>query len=534
MGSDTGTKTVPSQRALLVKEKRKTRLRSSRRDFPISKYVVHVSQAAILIAVCWQVYRHVLEIRPMIAASFQFDYEEGNILNALLRITHGLSPYPGPHAFPNVLNPYGPVAYYLLGIPVRLLGLSFAGPRLMIVASMAAICIFIALLVAKTTRSALAGLAFGLIYATLGLVRDWSAILRVDFLALALATAGIFFFSLSPAARLAQESGNEDGKDPGFIFASVYSWLAAILFSAAILTKHTCIAAPAACVIFLLVHRRSRQALQFAIMGVALCFLGFATVFVTTHGAIAIHLFLSHPDPFSWSTYGERMAQMAWRFAPLLALALVGVVPEIARKKLSLPCVWLILSAATAVTAGKLGSNWNHFLEWPIALCICAGVGWSFLSRLKPPELAATLCVIATLWLGFMVFAQKQSKNPFAAVRECPAAYEFVRSQPGDRILSENVGALVLGGKKIWVSNLFVYSQLVQHAGWQDAGMKQMIETRSFDLIVTSRNYPGNKTYSLLGADRFAPEPLQLLAENYRAVAAFECKDAAFMFAPKP
>jgi hypothetical protein len=228
------------------------------------------------------------------------------------------------------------------------------------------------------------------------------------------------------------------------------------------------------------------------------------------------------------------MALMAWRLAPLLAPALVAVAPEIARKKPSLPCIWLILSAATAITAGKLGSNWNHFLEWPIALCICAGMGWMVLARLKPPELAATLCVIATVWLGFMVFAQKQSKNPFAAVRDCPAAYEFVRSHPGDRVLSENVGALVLGGKKVWVSNLFVYSQLIRNAGWQDAGMKQMIDTRSFDLIVTSRNYPSNKMYSLLGVDRFAPEPLQSLEQNYRAVAAFECKDAAFMFAPKP
>jgi hypothetical protein len=108
-----------------------------------------------------------------------------------------------------------------------------------------------------------------------------------------------------------------------------------------------------------------------------------------------------------------------------------------------------------------------------------------------------------------------------------------VRSQPGDRILSENVGALALGGKKVWVSNLFVYSQLIQHAGWRDAGMKQMIDARSFGLIVTSRNYAANPAYALLGADRFAPEALQSLTENYRAVAAFQCKDAAYMFAPQ-
>ena len=50
---------------------------------------------------------------------FEMNYEEGNILNAALRIVNGLSPYPDPHAFPNVLNPYGPVFYYLVAIPVR-------------------------------------------------------------------------------------------------------------------------------------------------------------------------------------------------------------------------------------------------------------------------------------------------------------------------------------------------------------------------------------------------------------------------------
>ncbi|HEX9120243.1 MAG TPA: hypothetical protein VF840_06855 [Terriglobales bacterium] len=91
-------------------------------------------------------------------------------------------------------------------------------------------------------------------------------------------------------------------------------------------------------------------------------------------------------------------------------------------------------------------------------------------------------------------------------------------SQPGDRILSENVGALVLGGKRVWVSNLFVYSQLIERAGWKDAGMKQMIDSRSFDLVVASRNFLGNKNYLVLGADRFDPEAIQALAQTYHAL----------------
>jgi hypothetical protein len=498
-------------------------------------------QASILLLVAWQLYRHALEIRPMVATSFQFDYEEGNILNALSRIVHGLSPYPDPHGFPNILNPYGPVAYYLLAIPVKLFGLSFADARLVIVASVLAICIFIALLVVKMTRSPLTGLAFGFMYGAFGLVRDWSAILRVDFLALALTTAGIYFFSRTPASDInndnaknpfTRQANNRAQPAPPATPAVMNSWLAAVLFTAAIFCKPNCIAGPAACVILLLLHRRSRKAFQFATITMSLCLVALITVWAATHGTIATHLFFSHPDPFSWSAYTNRLAQLSWTFAPLLVLALVTFVPESARKNLSLPSVWLIVSTATAVTAGKLGSNWNHFLEWPIALCVCAGMGWAAMTRVQPRSLAATLSVLGTLWIGFMLLAQKQSKNFFVAVRDCPAAYEFVRSQPGDRILSENVGALILGDKKVWVSNLFVYSQLIERAGWKDAGMKQMIDTRAFDLIVASRNYPGNNAYSILGADRFAPETLQSLADNYHAVASFQCKDAAFMFVP--
>jgi hypothetical protein len=219
-------------------------------------------------------------------------------------------------------------------------------------------------------------------------------------------------------------------------------------------------------------------------------------------------------------------------FAPLLVLAAAALLRDIIRKHLSLGSLWLIFSTLSAVTAGKLGSNWNHFLEWPIALCVCAGMGWAIMAHLQQRSVFAVLSLAVTLWLGLMLLAQKPASNVFTKTGGCPAAYEYVRTQEGDRILSENVGALVLGGKQVWVSNLFVYTQVIEHAGWKDAGMQEMLDSRSFDLVVASRNYLGNKTYSLLGADRFTPDAIQSLAQNYHAVASFECKDAAFMFAP--
>src|SRR6478752_3622580 len=80
----------------------------------------HVPAVCLILALVpiiriWQFFA-----RLPIAGAFQYDYEEGNILNALLRITHGATPYPDPHALPNIINPYGPAAYYLLVIPVKL------------------------------------------------------------------------------------------------------------------------------------------------------------------------------------------------------------------------------------------------------------------------------------------------------------------------------------------------------------------------------------------------------------------------------
>src|SRR5512138_3459906 len=81
----------------------------------------------------WRVWRFFADLP--IAAPFQYDYEEGNILNALLRITQGHTPYPDPHALPNIINPYGPAAYYLLVVPVKAFELAFVYPRVLILVS---------------------------------------------------------------------------------------------------------------------------------------------------------------------------------------------------------------------------------------------------------------------------------------------------------------------------------------------------------------------------------------------------------------
>ncbi|MGI9101678.1 MAG: hypothetical protein ACR2IF_04450 [Terriglobales bacterium] len=527
---------------------------------------VLLCELALLAFVVRQLWWRAAELARHLSAPFQFDYEEGNILNALARIAHGLSPYPDPRAFPNVLNPYGPAAYYVLAAPVKLFGISFFGPRLVIAASLIATCSLLGLLIVRLGGSKLAAFLFASMYAALAVVQAWSAVLRVDFLALALTSAGLCLFTIhcntedTDAAEITEEYVR---KNPSVCSVfSVSSVLSLLFFVAALLIKPTFLAAPAACLLWLLAHKSWRQALRFVAAMAALLAAALAITLAATHGYFFTHFFLTHPDPFSWSVYLTRMSGVLVVHRALVALAAVWLISDVVRRRASLPSLWLLMATVTAITAGKLGSGWNHFLEWPAALCLCAALGWTQMVRIAAPAnrqsateggsplshpllarqggaflssgpvLPVVALVAATAWLCLFIWQQKNLSffDEYNAVSECPQAYAYIAQHGGDRVLSENVGALVLAGKTVWVSNPFVYSQLVMRRGWHDVGLEKMVRDGGFELIVASRNYPAYPWFRSDGAERFSAAGVNALAANYRVAKTFQCRDAAVMF----
>ncbi len=478
---------------------------------------------AVLGFVIRQLVALAIVIPQHLALPFQVDYEEGNILNTLVRITHGLTPYPDPHAIPNVLNPYGPVAYYLLAIPVKLLGTSFFGPRLIILASFVAISVFLALIIARQTQSKLTGICFGALYAMLPMTQAWAAVLRVDFLALALAAAGVFVFTRSEPIDNRQSTTGHGGLV-----------LSAVLFAASLLVKHTYLAAPAACMLFMVARREWKLAARFVAWIAGISFVLIAAFAVATKGAILIDLFRTHADPYSWDVYLTRLSAMVAMCRILVVLASVVLIKQLWQRKLSVAAWWLVLASITTLTGGKLGSNWNHFLEWLAALCLCAALGWQMLATLRPRLLAIGATLAASVLLCFFILRQREPLfDAYSNIQQCPQAYQFVAQTPGDHVLSENVGALVLAGKTVWLSNPFVYGQLVMRGGWQDHGFERMLRNREFDLVVAHWNYPEISAWQSAGSERFSPAMLRALVSNYRVVATFNCNDARYMLQPK-
>jgi len=488
--------------------------------------VVLGCELALLALLAWRVLGAALALRAHALSPFQFDYGEGNVLATLARIAHGLTPYPDPRAFPNAIDPYGPVGYYLLAIPVKLFGVSLLAPRMLVIASVVAICVLVALTIARATRSVAAAVIFGAIYAALPLVAGMGALLRVDLVGLALSIGGLYLFTRGMVAGSLDSSKIDNRKStiendfrPGFAYA------AAALFVAAVFCKHSLLAAPAACTLYLVARRRWRQAANFAGAGAALGVAAFGIAEWLTRGYFAEHLFLTHPDPFSWNGYALRITRLAIGAAPLLAMAAVRIIGELRRKQLSVASWWFLLATMTAITAGKQGSGWNHFLEWTAALCLCAGLGWDLVRRARPAA------VLFAAWLAVMLVWPAQSMFDWSnGLQQCPEAYAYIGAHAGDRALSENVSALLLGGKTVWVLDPFVYSQIAMHGTWRDDVIEPRLRSRWFDMVVTRRDYTQSPDALRRGVERFSAGTVQALKANYRVARSFQCTDANVIF----
>lgn len=168
------------------------------------------------------------------ASTFQIDYEEGNILNAATRLLHGLTPYPAVGSFPYIVNCYGPVGYLLSAAGIKVFGLSLFGPRVLVLLSGIGIFFLIAAIVKTLGSRWDVGFLAALSFLCAPLVYYWFPTLRVDFWAIFFSLLGLYVFVKVPRA-----------------------WpLVGLIFSAAILTKHTAIGAPAAVFLELLVQKK--------------------------------------------------------------------------------------------------------------------------------------------------------------------------------------------------------------------------------------------------------------------------------------
>lgn len=426
-------------------------------------------------------------------APFQLDYEEGNVLYAAVRLLHYLTPYPQPGSFPYMVNSHGPTGYLLSALSIKIFGLSLFGPRIVVLIGGVLISFLIARLVQQPRADARIGWLFGLLYLCSPLVWNWYPLLRVDFWAILLSLCGVYVFAAFPRLRPASS----------------------IFFAAALLTKPTALAAPFACALELVLQKRIKElAVYSLLLGTLL-----AGVALWLGPGFRFAMLRTHPDPYSLK-----------RELHLYLFALEGAVLPVVitlsglfagfRWNPASRVLWFYFFAAclTSFTAGKLGSETNHFLEWTAAVCILAGLSLSHMFEVRT-NLSRPLFFGVALLTGLLSFLPERVFAPSQSQGECVEAYGYVKSFPGDHILSEDVSALVLGGKPVLIENPYGITQLDQRVWWTRGALSEMVRKREFDLIVLGGEIQNFDP----GSGRWSTSLIQNIASQYRLERRFLC-----------
>ena len=422
---------------------------------------------------------------------FQLEYEEGNILNAGFRILHGLTPYPAPGSFPYVLNPYGPVAYLLAAAAMKLVGVSLFGPRLLVLlAGIGVALLIVQISKAHGVRIEIAFL-FGFFYLCSPILWEWLPILRVDLWAVFLTLLGLYVFQAYPRR-----------------------WpIAAIIFALALLTKHTALAAPGACLLELAIEKKWRKAAAFSGLTAATAAVGVGAASV--QGSPLFHLLKTHPDSYNLIRWFVACSIAAGWACLVLAIVIYSAAFHL-RPKPETRLTWLYfgLCCLTGFTAGKLGSNTNHFLEWTAAACILGAVALNYLLEIREPLANPFVAGLTALCVCLTFLPQSEFAHPQEKV-ECPQAYTFVHLFPSEHVLSEDVSGVLLSGKPVLVSNPFVVTQLGASVTWSQGSMERLVSERYFDLILF-----GDDPHA---RGRWSPSLKDAVARNYKLERQFQC-----------
>jgi hypothetical protein len=138
-----------------------------------------------------------------------------------------------------------------------------------------------------------------------------------------------------------------------------------------------------------------------------------------------------------------------------------------------------------------------------------------------------TILLGASVLIG--VIAQSKPAMTSRELAECDKTYGYVSHSLSKRILSENLGPLLVAGKPVSVSDPFVYGQSVAHGKWPDREIELLINEKYFDLIVMGDD---PTTARLRGSDIWPDSLLNAIGQNYRGVGRFTCRDAGVILEP--
>lgn len=451
-----------------------------------------------LAAVGFLIYQVLAVLHP-----YPLDYGEAPLVDQAMRLAAGQNIYrPDLSSPPYTISNYPPL-YVLSLIPfVGLFGPTFLAGRVISVLCALASGTFLALIIYAHTKDRTAAVTTGLLFLAIPYVVHWSSLLRIDMLALACSTGGLYLLARWPTAR--------------------WSMLAsALLLVAAIYTRQSyALAAPLAAFVWLLTHDW-RRALGLAVLVGGLALIFFLILNTLTRGGFYFNVVTANVNEFDIGRLQWNLRRL-WDAAPIL-LVIGGVFLALAPGRIrSWPLLvpYLIGAALSSLTIGKIGSNVNYFLELSAALSLAAGalVAWNGRPRGRGLErrhwLRALLLVLLTLQVGLLVQTTAneyigQLNDRLRFREELHKLEEVVAAAEGPVLADEYMGLITLQGRPLYIQP-FEVTQLANAGLWDQTPLLESIRDKEFPIILI-HYFPEYPVYK----ERWTPEMLSAVSRAY-------------------
>jgi hypothetical protein len=463
--------------------------------------------AATLVTVVLAGRALVLLVSQSVAAinyPYQLNYGEGPLLDQSLRIARGGALY-SLDVPPYTITNYPPL-YALLQSPWQgTYGVSFFYGRVISLVSVALAVLALAGIVRALTKSWLAALVGGLLLAAVPYIFHWSALARVDNLALALSLAGLFC--------VAQFRDSRWG-----VFAG------ALLIALAAYTRQSyLLAAPLAAFVFLLANVGLYRAFYFAVWLGMLVALPLAAALVWTEGGVWFHIVTANTNALSPVSIERYAAEMLATMPILLGMAVVfllfGWIRRGPRTAWAMAAPYAVGGVVSALTIAKVGSDVNYLFELCAALCLMGGVFTAWLGRIPVLRVAA---VLALGWQAVMMQALSEtSYAPIIAERLAQRAdmdvlAALVRDEPDAIIADDAMGLLALYERPV-LFQPFEYTQLAADGVWDESDFLRRLESGAYPVVILHTPYrnPG------LRFERWTAEMLRIINDEYRVAAQY-------------
>jgi len=457
---------------------------------------------------------------------FSLDYAEGMVWQQALLIP-GQKMYGDITHYPYIVFYYPPL-YHLLVRALSSVGVDFLvagrvisfGATIVTCAFLGAITIRIAREFSSATACTIGAIVASLMLLSFQAVQEWAVLMRVDMVAFAMASAGIYV-TIIAGQRL-------------IFLCGAFS-----LFVLAIFTKPTTLSAPLAAfmVASVLNLRSAARAIVFAFLlgGIAL-----VTLETYSGGGFLRHLVAYNLNPFSfhhladlfwvqrfdlvaaftavitiWLLWGELLQGHSLNKRPMI---LRGLKESAAMRAFILMTLWAILSSLMLFTAGRSGASDNYFIECLCVVSILIGLlmaviwegNWRVLGIQSPLVSYAVATFVPAALVASVLFQSTGENGQVYNADESAIQTRLVERihDSAKPVLSEDMILLLRAGKAVPIEP-FGFARLSEQGVWNQAPFLRMLREHSFAFVITTRESQA------VSAQRFTPEMTDEIARNY-------------------